>query len=172
MVATRPIEEILDRIETGRPEWMAEGLAALRAKGSDAVGPLMDALKSPAPLRRWAAASVLGELGDRAALPALRDTLADEQISVRLRAAYGLANLGVQDGISTLIQAVTSEEVMVGHPPELAGDFANQALESLSGRSFGLDASATPATRRQVAEHWEAWWREQSGSPGGESSAP
>jgi HEAT repeat protein len=165
MLATRSVDEILDLIESGKPDAMGAGVVALHAKGSDAVAPLIEALKSPATLRRWAAAATLGDLGDRDAVPALRDALSDRSISVRVHAAHSLAKLGANDGIPTLINAVSSEEIIIGHPPELVSDVANQALESVSGRSFGLDSSATPAMRRQIAERWDAWWRESRETP-------
>jgi HEAT repeats len=164
LIAMRPVDEILEEMESGRPDILAEGVVALSAKGSDALESLIGALRDQNPLRRWAAAVALGNLGNREAVSALQTALEDEHPSVRLHAAYSLAKLGVPDGIPALIRAIDSEEVLIGHPPELAGDFANQALETLTGQTFGYDSSAPQAAKRRIASRWEEWWRENQGT--------
>jgi hypothetical protein len=148
-MTTRSVQELLALIEKGNPDVMADALDALAARGRGAVEELIAALRGGAVLRRWAAAAALGEIGDPAALAPLRDALQDQSISVRLRAAQSLARLGTTDGIPVLIAALGSEDVMIGHPPELAGEYAAQVLRRVAGQDFERDA-----------ERWNAWWRE------------
>lgn len=154
------VEEILKRIETGKPDALADGLYMLREKGREAVKPLIEALKRNQVLARWAAAAALGELKDTEAIPALEAALKDENLSVRIRAAQSLAKLGSTQGIPVLIAALESNEVMIGHPPELACDYANQVLGSVSGKSFGFDGSADKVTKSAAVKKWQAWWEE------------
>lgn len=154
------VEEILKRIETGKPDALADGLYMLREKGREAVKPLIEALKRNQVLARWAAAAALGELKDTEAIPALEAALKDEKLSVRIRAAQSLAKLGSTQGIPVLIAALESNEVMIGHPPELACDYANQVLGSVSGKSFGFDGSADKVTKSAAVKKWQAWWEE------------
>jgi len=69
--------------------------ATLVKIGTDAVPPLVEALKSKDREKRANAAYVLGQLGEQAqeALPALARTLKDEDKEVRRRAAYALHNI-------------------------------------------------------------------------------
>jgi hypothetical protein len=159
-VISQIVDEVLKGIETGKPEALAEGLAVLIEKGRGGISPIIEALRQGHVLARWAAAATLGELGDTQAIPALAEALKDENLSVRVRAAQSLAKLGSPQGIPTLIVVLASDEVVIGHPPELASDYANQVLESVTGQSFGFDGSADPTTKSAVIKRWQDWWGE------------
>ena len=150
------VEEILKPIESGNPEALAEGVEALRRLGREARPALVEALQSENPLVRWAAAAALGDIGDEAAAADLKRGLEDDSTSVRVRSAYSLAQLGDRSGVPVLLDALASDEVMVGHPPELVADFADQALRSISGKF-----APGEETKGDRAERWRAWWSSQ-----------
>jgi HEAT repeat protein len=158
------VDEILQSIQTGKPEVLATGLNALIAKGREISPTLTEALKSASVLQRWIAASALGEIGDAQTLPALGEALDDENLSVRIQAAHSLAKLGSTQGIPILIAALTSDQIMIGHPPELASDYANRVLESITSRSFGFSGSTDLATRSATMKRWQAWWEDNRSS--------
>lgn len=149
---TMTIQEILKLIETGDPEALGQGAARLGervAKREDgAVEALGRTLAEGSNLERWAAAAALGQ--SSAGAPALERALGDEDARIRVRAAQSLLGLGSSAGVPRLIEALESDEVMIGHPPELVRDVARQTLVSAAGEELGDDPGA-----------WRQWWMRQ-----------
>jgi hypothetical protein len=75
---TAIFEDLVSRLRTGTSEQAAEAAVALREQGARAVTPLMEALSSPYPEVREAAAETLGEVGDERAIQPLTDALVAE----------------------------------------------------------------------------------------------
>jgi hypothetical protein len=73
----------------------------------------LELLKSPSANVREHAASALGELGDRRAVPALIEALRDENAVVREHVASALANLGDKQAVPALIEALKDENAVV-----------------------------------------------------------
>jgi nucleotide-binding universal stress UspA family protein len=67
---------------------------SLVAMGGQAVGPLVEALRSKNDWVRWEAAKALGQIADPAATQALLAALRDEEFDVRWLAAEGLIHIG------------------------------------------------------------------------------
>ncbi len=165
-MAGRSIEDILRATDSGNAHVLADAVTALVERGRDAAGPLTEALRSDKVLTRWTAVAALAQIADPQSAPALAATLDDPNLSVRVYGAYALARLGDGRGVPSLIAALDSDEVMINHPPELVAGFANAALESISGRSFGFDPDASPATRGAITQQWKQWWAENQSSFG------
>jgi hypothetical protein len=117
---------------------------------------LLAALKDRAPVRRSAAALVLGRSPDRAHHKLAQALLADAHPKVRLRAAQGLIEGKEKEGIPVLV-ALLSEA-----PPALAWQ-AEELLYRIAGEqappvSVG---AGNDGERRKCREAWTAWWNSQ-----------
>lgn len=73
----------------------------------------LESLKSPSAKVRKQAASALGELGDRGAVPALIEALRDESALVREHAASALRDLGDRRAVPALIETLRDENAVV-----------------------------------------------------------
>jgi hypothetical protein len=117
---------------------------------------LAAALEDPFPLRREAAAHVLGRKGDTAQRAAVRQLLADKEVRVRFRAAQALLVAGRdRAAVPALIN------LLADAPPALAWQ-AEETLHLLAGAQ-APDVSAgdrDEAGRRKCRDAWMAWWTE------------
>lgn len=149
--------EILEKMEGGRPDVLGAGLEALRAAGERQPDELVEALRSESAIRRWAATTTLGEVAVEGAGERLEEALGDDDVRVRVAAAHALARQGRKEALPVLIDALTSNQVMLGHPPELVADHAAQVLEFVTGESPG-GPQDSPEAR---AATWRDWWKRQ-----------
>jgi hypothetical protein len=117
---------------------------------------LLAALKDRAPVRRSAAALVLGRSSERAHHKLAQPLLADPHAKVRLRAAQGLIDGKEKEGIPVLV-ALLSEA-----PPALAWQ-AEELLYRIAGeQSPPVSVGAgNDAERRKCREAWTVWWNGQ-----------
>lgn len=161
---TRPLNEILNDFRSGKPDKIMGAYQAILEAGRAAVTVLLEALGDENNLVRWAAAAALGDIGASEAIPPLEQRLEDSNVSVRIRAAQSLGKLHRAEGIPVLIKALRSEDVMIGHPPELASDYANQVLMSITGQTCGFNGSASESERLEAIRRWEEWWEENKGT--------
>src|SRR5262249_18355001 len=107
------VPQLIEAYRAGDPEVNAAATAALVRIGSAAVGPLVDALKSPHEGERRGAAAALGQLGPSAVfglIPALKDPDAD----CRRAAAAVLQGLGTR---AATAQAALRECLKDPEPP-------------------------------------------------------
>jgi hypothetical protein len=134
---------------------------ALVAVGSPAVEPLVAALADPGAEVRGAAAEALGEIGEAAAIPALRTALADPEPSVQWRAAWALEMFG--EDVRPAHEAV--EAFLAAGNLDLAALAADRraaqewplilALERHGSREMAEELLAAPSPRlRAAAERW------------------
>ena len=134
-----------------------EVLAALLALTPDgkADPALAAALGESSPIKRAAAAYVLGRHGDTAQRDAVRKRLKDADAGVRWQAARGL--LGVHDraAVPCLV------ELLVDGPFDAAWR-SEELLRRLAGDAapaVWLDNS--PEDRRKCRDAWAAWWKDK-----------
>lgn len=112
-------------------------LSLMNWGGSQAVEPLIKALKDPQPEVRDSAALTLGSLGDSRAIPSLFEALQDSNQVVRIRAAFSLAILGDARGTAALLETVRGDDLTareeaaatLGNLRELGMPFLLQALQ-------------------------------------------
>jgi hypothetical protein len=154
--------EILDRMESGSPDVLAAGLEALQVVGPRHPGDLVEAVGRANPISRWAAVTALGRLDVEGARERLAEALRDEDVRVRVAAAYALARQGDTGALPVLIEALTSNQVMLGHPPELVADHAAQVLALVTGESVGRPEDS----REARAVEWREWWKRRAASAG------
>jgi hypothetical protein len=132
-----------------------DALVAVAARPGQVDHPLVAVLKDPVPLRRAAAAYVLGRSADDQVRATVRPLLADRRPQVRYRAAQGLLAGRDRAAVPALIDLLLEppgemtwrvEEMLVA----LAGD---QAPES------ALNDSS--AEREKLRDGWRHWWADR-----------
>jgi hypothetical protein len=119
---------------------------------------LLAALSDPEPIRRAAAAYVLGRRQEPQTQTAVGKLLADPAVTVRLRAAQGLAAGKERRAVPVLIELLAeTEEEVAWQAEELLQRLAG---EEAPGATAG-DGSA--AARKKYRDAWAAWWRDHGG---------
>ncbi len=127
----------------GAAYWVAKNEWARCVKiGAPAVEPLVAALKDESWKMRWAAAAVLGKIGDPRAVEPLIATLNDEEWGVRTAAAFALGEIGDPCVVETLITVLKDDDENV----RLA------AVEALS--KFGDPRALEPLISLLGALNW------------------
>jgi len=92
--------------------WQAgDSLAALGSRA--ALDPLMDALRTPPPIRQASAAESLGGLGDPRAIPVLLEAAATGHVGVRTSAIEALGSISAVEAVPLLLQALRDEQAAV-----------------------------------------------------------
>ena len=129
-------------------------LAAVAVKDGVPAPVLLAALNDKEPLRRVAAAHVLGRSAPRQR-PAVRRLLADTEARVRFEAADALARTGDKDAVPVLI-------ALLGDGPLALGWRAQEILYRIAGDKAPpvTLSDEDPARRAQVADAWRGWWQE------------
>lgn len=153
--AERSVEDAIELARDGRPSDLMEAVRILVDAGPEATGVIVEAVRDDHPLVRWVA--VTGGVAvreDQVVMSALEDS----DLRVRVAAAVGLARRGRREGIPVLLDALTSNQVAIGHPPELLADVAEQGLEALAGQSVAAPGDAPEAR----AERWRRWFDQSS----------
>jgi HEAT repeat protein len=131
---------------------VASTLAVLGVSEGKVAAVVADALKDADPVRRAAAALVLGRSGTREQRAAAQALLADPSPLVRWRAAQGLVAAHDRAALPALA-------ALVGEAPLAVAVRADELLALVAGprapRVFGTDA----AGRRRMRAAWETWAR-------------
>jgi outer membrane protein assembly factor BamB len=134
-------------------EAVLRSLLAVAVRDGKPEAVLVEALSDREPLRRAAAAHVVGRcVPDQRS--AVRRLLADGDARVRFEAAEALVRAGEKDAVPVLIALVGKGPMPLGHRAQdvlfrLAGDKAPRASLSEEG-----------PPRDGVADLWRAWWKE------------
>jgi HEAT repeat protein len=136
-------------------EEVEHALQVLSTRAVTVPPALAAALKDRAPARRGLAASVLGHVGTRADLSAVRKLLADPEPTVRYQAAY--AFLAARDRAAVPVLVALLDD----GPVDLARK-AEDLLTGVSGRAVGkTELTEKQADRRKVRLAWSDWWQAQ-----------
>ena len=98
-----------------------------------------EALKDKDTIVRQIAASALGRMGDKSAVPALIDALNNNVIS----AAEALGHINDKRAIPALMRALEN-------PQRYIRRYAYEALEKMTKQNFGSDAAK-----------WREWWEKE-----------
>jgi hypothetical protein len=129
-------------------------LAVLASPGGKADRAVAAAVKDAAPVRRGAAAWVLGRSSRAEERALVRPLLADPDPKVRLRAAQALLAGKEKEAVAALV-------ALLGEAPPGIGWQAEEVLFRLAGEQaphVSLGAGGA-AQRRQCREAWARWWR-------------
>lgn len=149
-LSTDQLVDALAALPSGADELGAEVEVALRARGTDAVAPLVLAARDPACWARKRAITLLGELGDDAAAGALIELVLHDGLSwVREAAIDALAALDVTLPADGLVAALAQGPLDQDHRRELQGALAglgDAAVDPVLG--LACDGAADPDARR------------------------
>jgi HEAT repeat protein len=91
----------------------------------------------------------LGKLGNKESAGVLIDGLCDADPGVRRYCAESLVRLDHKQAIPSLLMAMEAN---------VAGDYLNRAVMTLSGQDFGFDATANSLARANAIESGFSWW--------------
>jgi hypothetical protein len=131
-----------------------EALLVLSAR-ADAAAALRAALKDEVPVRRAAAAFVLGRSADKDVRDLAKPLLADKSTMVRFRAAQSLIAANDKAGVPALVELVTNAKASeLGEVEEL--------LDRLGG-DFVPDAPTgdSDEARKKRRDAWDKWWKDK-----------
>jgi HEAT repeat protein len=131
------------------------GLYDLARRDEKVLAPLVRALGDPVPIRRRAAACIVGRLGSAEQRAAVRRLLDDNDPEVRLRAAQGLLAAGEQTGVPTLIDLLKGTTVTVAWQAEELLHYA--AGETAPAPAVG---GGSAFARLRCRQAWKVWWRQ------------
>lgn len=126
-----------------------KAFARLRALGDAATPQIVEALGSNVPEVRAAAASALGDLGDKSAVERLQQLLTDPDQPVRYAAAYSLALLQDETALALARQNISSGTGPLDGFLKLAG--LRKDLEYTGFISIRLLKDTDPQTRAMAA---------------------
>jgi len=139
--------------DAGVEEEVTLALAVVGVKAGKPEKVLIDALKDSDPIRRAAAALVLGRSGNAEQRDAVRELLTDRDARVRFRAAQGLLTARDKDAIPVLASALADA------PTELARQ-AEDLLTCVAGdRAVRAKLDEDGSTRRRCRDAWLSWWK-------------
>jgi hypothetical protein len=128
------LQQIIDSIkEKDKFAFAPEGLPAETMQ-------LITSLKDKSSEVRWTSANKLGEIKDKRTVFPLITALKDDDPWVRRRATAALAKIGDVRAIEALI-------VMLNDEDSFTRSYASDALENMTGKSFGSDT-----------KQWQKWW--------------
>ncbi len=112
-------------------------------------------LQSPNAASRWTAVTELGATKDAAVVSYLIAMLEDPDIFVRMATARVLGDIGSEEAIPGLVDALEDEELPVR-------EAANLALCTITGQDLRFEPNAPPAERERRVKAWRDWWKKQS----------
>jgi HEAT repeat protein len=121
---------------------------------ADTAAALKAALKDEAPVKRAAAAFVLGRSADKDVRAAVLPLLADKSERVRFRAAQGLLEAREKAAVPALIDLVADGPA--DGVDEVENTLARLAGEAAPDAAGGDDAAA----RKKRRDAWAKWWKD------------
>jgi hypothetical protein len=121
LVADLAVPGLVERYSAGRAD-AQQAAMTLVALGERALGPLIDQLSHPDPMRARRAAKLLGDLQHPKAIPALAAALRTPDAALTHDVARALARIGNTNAVHALVDALTAGEAT-----------ARPIVQSLSG---------------------------------------
>lgn len=148
----KQIEKRIDNLKYQRGDALLDSLNWLILYGEYAVPQLEAALIKPDHRTRSYAAYVLGEIGDTAVVPKLRESLGKEKNKlVRYEMASSLMTLGDWGQIGVLIDGL-------GEDSRLFRFKCFEVLKKNLNLTFGFDPAGAVKERTAAVRKWRAWW--------------
>jgi hypothetical protein len=135
-------------------EEITTALGTLGVKQGKAGAELVAALRDPEPLRRTAAAAVVGRLADARQRAPVRPLLQDADPKVRYHAAEALLTAGDKEAVPALVGLLRDA------PQEIAWRAEGLLLHVAGTRAPQVTADATDAAgRKKWHAAWAGWWQ-------------
>ncbi len=154
------VQSLLTYLPFADDEWVEdEILTALNTLGvqqGTVDAALVTAVRDPQPVRRAAAALVLGRWGNPAEQAVARMLLGDADAKVRLRAAQGLVAAGDKSAVPVLVALLAEAPTpLTAQAEELLCRIAGDQAPSVSVGTGSREA------RYKSREAWASWWRDR-----------
>jgi HEAT repeat protein len=149
-VAKARLESRVENIKYQTGVTLIANLERIAAYGEAAIPVCIEGLKSDDAMTRMGCAWVLGRVGDTRVVPALEERLADDAAFVRYEVASQLGNLGSRSGYPVLVEGLSDERIEYRFK-------CFEALQELTGQTFGYSHNAAPEVRKVAVEKWAAW---------------
>jgi HEAT repeat protein len=149
-LAKARLEKRMADIRYQRGVTLIANLERIAGYGTVAVPYAIEGLKSDDPMTRMGSSWILGRVGNTGAIPALEEALDDPVPFVRYEVASQLGNLGAKSGYSVLVAGLSDERVEMRFK-------CFEALQELTGNTFGYSHTADPEVRKVSVDQWDAW---------------
>ncbi len=144
------VEQRISELQFQHGLELVSNMTALANIGDPAAPQVVEALESSNALTRSSCAWVLGAMGDRTHIPALRELLDDSVPGVRYEAAASLVSLGDAEGFSTLIEGLADGDLRSRYK-------CIEVLREVTAQDFGYEHDAAPVVRRDAVTRWIDW---------------
>ncbi len=142
--------------ESVRDEVLGALLTLAQDKDKARLAPLAPALKDALPLKRAAAAYVLGRSADKDVRAPVKKLLADKEAIVRLRAAQGLLTAHDKDAVPVLI------DLLAGQPADIVWQVEDLLLRIAGESGPAAPSSPNQKERQDYHNRWAKWWEDNS----------
>jgi len=149
-LAKARLEKRMADIRYQRGVTLIANLERIAGYGTVAVPYAIEGLKSDDPMTRMGSSWILGRVGNTGAIPALEEALDDPVPFVRYEVASQLGNLGAKSGYKVLVAGLSDERVEMRFK-------CFEALQELTGNTFGYSHTADPEVRKVSVDQWDAW---------------
>ena len=149
-LAKARLEKRMADIRYQRGVTLIANLERIAGYGTVAVPYAIEGLKSDDPMTRMGSSWILGRVGNTGAIPALEEALDDPVPFVRYEVASQLGNLGAKSGYKVLVAGLSDERVEMRFK-------CFEALQELTGNTFGYSHTAAPEVRKVAVDQWDAW---------------
>lgn len=149
-IAKARLESRVENIKYQTGVTLIANLERIAAYGEAAIPVCLEGLRSEDAMTRMGCAWVLGRVGDTRIIPDLEGLLNDDVAFVRYEAASQLGTLGSRSGYAVLVGGLSDERIEYRYK-------CFEALQELTGQSFGYSHNAAPEVRKVAVEKWEAW---------------
>ena len=160
----RVFQQLVETVRGGRGLFCFFAATSLIKAGEPAVAPLIEALQDEKVIVRQAAASALGDMGDRRAVERLVERLGDGSEVVRQAAAVSLGKLGAKDAVEPLLRTIGDESELVRKATinglGMIGDKrALPALKMAAAEDTEAVAERARAVMQEIGAETAPWWR-------------
>jgi HEAT repeat protein len=149
-LAKARLEKRMADIQYQRGVTLIANLERIAGYGDVAVPFAIEGLKNEDPMTRMGSSWILGRVGNTGAIPALEESLEDPVPFVRYEVASQLGNLGAKSGFPVLVAGLSDERVEMRFK-------CFEALQELTGNTFGYSHTAAPEVRKVAVDQWDAW---------------
>ena len=150
----RSIDELIELLNDKDDFVVEDAVGELELRAEEALDPLIDALSSRKKQIRLNAATLLGAINDPKAIPALIETLRDNNKLVRREASTSLSRMG-QPAVAPLIDTLNDEDWRVRGAAawalgNLGDESAIPALEKLLDDESGYVKSGAESAIKSI----------------------
>ena len=155
-IAKARLQSRVENIKYQRGVTLIANLERIAAYRESAIPVCLEGLESEDAMTRMGCAWVLGRIGNTKTVPALEKLLDDEVAFVRYEVASQLGTMGAKSGYGPLVEGLTNERIEYRYK-------CIEALQDLTGHTFGYSHNAAPEARNAAVQKWQEWLEDVTG---------